>query len=234
MAEMKKRLEEIRKLVEAMPGRVAAAANAPTGEGTQAKGGVQLTVSAVDNQTSDRTIQVEVTVVNGSAKPFAWDREFGVFMDWHVVTDKGVELKPEEFADVSRGLRDARKSRFVTVEPGKSLSKRVDLTGGFLDFFCGVGYSSPDPNPIPFAYQKRVKFVVPQRARFLTIQAKYRGLTSFGHPEMGFVMEFGQAARGIGLPAEGATSSTIQVTVPRQEQGTKPQADGRGASANGK
>jgi hypothetical protein len=212
MAEIKKSLEVIKKLIEAMPGKIAAAGDRPTGAAPQAKGSVQLTIRQVDNQSSGRAVEVEVTVVNGSAKPLAWDREFGVFMDWHVTTDKGADLKPEHVADVQRDP-DAWKSRFVTVEPGKSLSKRVDLTGGFLDFFCGVGYSPTNPNPIPFAYQQYEKYVLPEGTGSLTIQVEYRGLSGFGHPEMGFVMEFGRGARGIGLQAEGATSNTINVPV---------------------
>jgi hypothetical protein len=212
VAEIKKSLEEIRDELKAIRGALEAA-NVAAGTSAQAKSAVQLILSPQDAKTSDDNVMVKATVINRTDKPLGWDREFGVFMDWHVTTDKGIELKADQIADVKRPPPDAWKSRFAVIEPGKSLTRQIDLTGGFVDFFCGVGYSAPNPNPTPFAYQKRVKFPLPKGTRSVTIQAKYRGLTGFGHPEMGFVMEFGQGARAIGLPAEGATSNKIEVPI---------------------
>jgi type II secretory pathway component PulM len=213
-AEIRRSQDEIKRLLEALTSRIENIDDRRLRSSSQKPDGVRLTIKQVDESAVPQDeVTIEVTVTNDGTRPIGWDREFAVFMDWHVTTDKGVELKSVPIADVQRPAPDSWKSRFVTIAPSKSLSKQVKLTDGFLEFFSGVGYSPGNANPIPVAGEKRVKFVLPSGTRSLKIQVRYIGLQGIGHPEMGFAMEFGQGARAVGLPEEEVTSNTIELSV---------------------
>ncbi len=225
MADIKKSLEEIKKLVEAIPYKRPGADDVRMDASVKARGGVQLTIVPGDIASAAH-LAVVITVRNVGKKSFVWDREFSVFMRWNVKTDDGTVLKSESIADVERDAPEGWKSRFVAIAPGQSLSERVVLTTGFRKFFCGVGYSHVEeplsPGIIPFGYQKLARFVIPEKTRFVSIQVEYIGVGGIGHPEMGFMHEFGVTPGDIGLLQQEVASNTINIPISGSDISPRP------------
>lgn len=216
LAENEKTIEELRAMLAAS--RANSQADRESCSRSPSRGGesVQLTIRQVNAERQDREIAVDVTVDNRGKESFTWDREFSVFMRWHVKTSDGKSLESEVIGDGGRDEPGKWESRFVTIEPGKSLSKRVSLTGGFREFLFGTGYTK-EGTLIPFGYQKLARFVVPERIQSVTVQAEYTGTATGGHPEMGFLQEFGVPAGKIGLLTEVVASNIVDIPLGNED-----------------
>jgi len=129
---------------------------------------LKLTLIPAGAQRPDHVV-VELTVTNAGDIPLVWDSAFSTFVRWSVETFDGTALRAESVSDLQQPSPDDLGSRFVTIQPGCSLSKQVELTNAVQSF--GSGHSYPAHQPTGFEGIDR--FPVPRTAQGLRIQARY-------------------------------------------------------------
>ena len=176
----------------------------------------RMKITPIGEQSKDR-IAVEIEIRNEGKTPFVWDSEFSVFMRWSVTTDSGQCLEPQGISDVEDEPTDNRESRFVTIAPGQSLSKRVELTRAFRKFIYGYGLIIPDkgdPYTIPNAYQELARFAIPEDVKSVRVQVQYEGISLPGAESFAsFMLEFGVNPVKVGLLDEGLRSNELQISL---------------------
>ena len=152
---------------------------------------LKLTLTPAGTQRPDH-VAVKLTVTNAGDVPLVWDSAFSTFVRWSVETLDGTALRAESVSDLQQPGPDDLGSRFVTIQPGRSLSKEVELTNAVQYF--GSGHSYPAHQPTGF--EGIIRFPVPRTAQGLRIQARY-GL----HPDDrgGFHVLFRRPLDEIGL-----------------------------------
>jgi hypothetical protein len=173
-----------------------------------------LTISPVGTPTRDRVI-VKVVVTNEGKKPVVWDSEFSTFLRWDVdgLDAKGTKRAGDwstKSSDRSLLTEEEWKSRFRTLDPGRSLSKEIDLTKSVRVFASGHASGGPRDHE-QTGYESIAQFKVPPEAGGLRISIEYRLQSD---DKGGFYVCFGRRFSGTGLTEEEFRSNTLEFLLP--------------------
>jgi hypothetical protein len=101
-------------------------AASPLTGGLEPTGGLQLRVTESGKQTP-RHVGVTATVINGTDYPIVWDREFSVGVRWSVESFGG-SFEQVLVGEAAKPAPAEGRLRFVTLNPGESLSHDFELT----------------------------------------------------------------------------------------------------------
>ena len=172
--------------------------------------GPWMRIRPIGDQRRDH-ITIEIQVHNEGTEPFAWDREFSVFMRWFVTTTSGEFLEPQSINRVDeKKPAGSWKSQFVIIAPGESISRRVELTKSFRKFVYSTGWGTRDGQDYEIlnSHHEVAKFVIPEDIGTVWITAEYEGPTQ---PYV-FSDEFGVSPSKIQLLTERLRSNEVRIS----------------------
>jgi hypothetical protein len=129
---------------------------------------LMLTLTSVDAALPE-TIVVRLTVTNQSDSPLVWDSVFSPFLKRRVYTLDGDAVSWETVSYLKQPAPVNVDARFVTVLPGHSLSKDINLTYALQMFISGHAIPSHQPT----GFEEMGRFEVPLFARGLHILVQY-------------------------------------------------------------
>jgi hypothetical protein len=160
---------------------------------------VRLHLSPVGEQRRDN-VCIDVTFRNETSDPIGWDREFAVFMIWHVIPDdanKGMVATTTE-ERVRQTKESLSKDRFVKVSPQGSLSKTICLTMPFRCFRVEAwGGSAETRHPSHFeGYEALQRYHFDNRTKKVTVSLEYN---RWVHDASAFAALFGFDPSKVGL-----------------------------------
>jgi hypothetical protein len=133
----------------------------------------------LEGKPSRTHITLQAVVTNLSNAPVAFDKEFSIFLFWELwsVNEKR-PLKPKSVGSQFERTRETlSKKRFVLLEPGKALSRKVVLTDPFRAFQVeAVGTPREGKKPLVTfrGFEEQIEYHVPPECQDLGIQLKYR------------------------------------------------------------
>jgi hypothetical protein len=129
-----------------------------------------LRISASGPQHRER-VTITATVVNDSAQPIAWDREFSALMEWRVLRENMQPLERRVLAEANQPKTTEFRRRFVVLQPGESCSHDFELT--FLVRQCQDGdRASGGKESLSglYFYEEICQYRVPQFEERITVQ----------------------------------------------------------------
>lgn len=177
---------------------------------------VSLQIAAVKPVRREQLL-MQISATNVGTQPIVWDKEFAVLIDWDVRTES------QEIKSSFSGKKYERPGtpfdprRFFTLKPGQSISKTVDLVGGFHTFLSGHG-STITPEGMAHiltAEEAYAKFVIPPDAKKIRVVAKYSSAnldTLGGDP---FHYWFGRPLKDAGLSEGPFESNALTIELPQ-------------------
>ncbi len=143
---------------------------------------VKLVLAPIGNPQRDR-IQVRMDVINDGNTPIGWDKEFCVFINWLLETNKENPIQLIDLSTLEPDKQTTSKARFIKIMPGEKFSKEFDLKKTFRRFIYGLGtFTSPKGNKyhLPTAYEQISRFDIPKSTASLRVRVEYsRGFGSF-------------------------------------------------------
>lgn len=165
---------------------------------------MSLRIQSISEMRPNRLV-LHVTVTNNGPTPIASDNEFATFLKWNVTCD-GVRLESERLASCPQATVDEITRRFITLAPGRSLSKALDLSESIRVFLSGRSSPAHDPT----GYEELVRFDIPKRGKVLKISVVNKpDFDDIG----GFFVCFGSRPKELGLFIGETTSNTLKLTL---------------------
>jgi hypothetical protein len=119
---------------------------------------------------------VKAKVTNVSNSPIGWDSLFSVFLSWELLMDDNeTPLTPVIVERVQQTPESLAKTRFVLIEPGKSVSKVFELTKPFRRFRQGpAALRSFEPGADPgVGYEELVQYTARKWTKKLSVRWVY-------------------------------------------------------------
>lgn len=181
---------------------------------------VRLQIAAVKPVRREQLL-LQITATNVGTIPIVWDQEFAVLIDWNVRTQSqtiDLSIPDRKFRRYSPPKNSFDPDRFVTLKSGQSVSKTVDLVGGFPIFVTGHR-TKRTPEGVflhsVMAYVCNATFEIPPDAKAISVVATY-GMRSTdwigGDP---FQYWFGRTLEEMGLPQISFESNALTVKLPQ-------------------
>ena len=166
---------------------------------------LKLVLTPVGGPWRDR-IAIRVAATNAGHSPVRWDREFSVFLRWHVKTGDGDYLEASPVTPAPPAASKDIKARFVDLAPGQTISKEIELTDKVLMFSSIAAYGR-DGTHTSMGSERFRRFVVPGSVQELTVHAEYL----IGREDEGGVPDdFGETIDEIKLPQTHTVSNNLK------------------------
>ena len=150
-----------------------------------------------------------IRLTNLSEKPIVVDRRLVLGLDVSLEDDSGKVIEPNEFQEVADAMdRTTAKRRFVSLEPGQSVVRKIDLKKPYRVFVAARSV----PSHRVVAYE--AKWEVPSVDRVRRIVVTYGGSSIFGD---GFEAYVGESPCQVALCLERA-KAVFRIPSGRSEE----------------
>jgi hypothetical protein len=137
---------------------------------------LEITIEEEGIQRRDR-ISFKVTVRNKSKEAIGWDREFSTFVHWWVRADNDEYLlEPKTIVSKIDQTKDSlAKTRFISIQPGKTVTKTFVLTKPFRAFRISAWGGSPESrHPSHFeGYESLEQYSIGAKVKKVSVELVY-------------------------------------------------------------
>jgi hypothetical protein len=167
-----------------------------------------LQITPLTDTASNDVPAIRLDVVNNGASSLGWDREFSIFLTWHLIVDD-VSVCPIVISQPQSDFKvSTERNRFVKIDPGERVSRVFFITSGFRRFEYGAGIVDSVHAQLG-AWEQLVRFEVRKGARQLKIWVEY-GEYQYGNAC--FQHYFGYPPDQVNLPLSISKSNELVLT----------------------
>ena len=174
-----------------------------------------LKIALTMPEITDGNIAVTLEATNRGTAPIIWDREFSVFLTWHVRTnDDGPELSEKWIEEIKDERGEGLRERFGPIKPGETLRKRIELTTSIRLFVHQrKSIATPDGGSevVPVGGEQLARYVIPAESRILQISVEYNG-DDFDAQD-GFAVHFLERPESFGIARGRARSNEVRLKL---------------------
>jgi hypothetical protein len=170
-----------------------------------------LRLSVGSRPANREDLYINIEVKNTSSKDIGWDREFSVFLLWKVTGDRRDPIEPVTGMVIGAKNKGPLKERFVTVEPGKSLVKTINIARDFRSYWTDE-LMHPTVHTIhgSVGRERNQRFPIDRRFREVDIEVEYR---NFERETLGFPDVFGAWPKDAGLWEGSEKSNALRIVL---------------------